>query len=211
MPSDLRLGVLGYITTDNASQTTETRLSADCAGISTLDPVKMSEFLSEGVGSIDITTNRYFNGINAIQYGSGLSLAEINDQGSSPPYSAVIGNLTTGNNQADFWFNFEGLTNTPGEPGYRFYRIGTNPRNFTYSRVSGVTTNGQTYTWAHEFQPSSNLDWTVNIDAAGHQISANDSALLCEVKCRFYDHGYNSGTPDYNTWLYQEFYRTTFG
>lgn len=216
MPSDLSLGVLGYITADNASQTTETRLSADCAGtddplFSTLDSVKMSEFITDGVDSIDITTNRYFNNINAVQSGGGLSLAELNADGASPPYSAIIGNSTTGNSQANFNFNFGGLTNTPGEPGSRFYRIGTNPRNFTYSKVSGVTTDGQTYTWAHEFQPSSNLDWTVNIDAAGHQVSANDSALFCEVKCKFYDYGYNSGTLDYDTWLYQEFYRTAFG
>jgi len=199
----------------------ETRLSADCAGtddplFNTLAPVKMSEFLTDGVTTIDMKTNRYFNGIGAVQPGGGQTLNTLNTPaifggGPTPPYTAIIGNSTTENGQADFWFNFGGLTNTPGEPGYRFYRIGTNPHNFTYSRVSGVTSDGATYTWAHEFQPSSNLDWTVNINASGHPIESYLDQLYCEVKCKFYDHGYNGGTPNYDTWLYMAFYRTAPG
>jgi len=115
--------------------------------------------------------------------------------------------LTLANDQTtNFYLEFLDLSGTPGEPGYRFNRIGTTAGNFTYGRLQGIY-GGH---WAHHFEPVSDLDWTVQINADG-SIPFIQSAIYCRVSYKFYDHGYNNGTTNYNTALQQAFWRSTYG
>lgn len=169
MPNNLKLGVLGRATGANPYTTMETSLASDCAG-TTSGPVKMSEFLTDGVSSVTLDDTSIAN-----------------------------------NQSANFYYNFLGLTDTPGEPGYRFNRIGTTAGNFTYGRLSGVNQTG----WVHQFIPASDLDWTVQIQAVSFLFFTQ--VINCSVQTRFYDHGYNSDSSNYNTYITQNFVRSALG
>jgi len=105
----------------------------------------------------------------------------------------------------DFYYSFSGLSTTLGEPGYRFNRIGTTAGNFTYNRLSGVNALG----FVHQFIPASDLDWGVQIQALG--IVFLIQVTNCSVQTKFYDHGYNHESSNYDTYFTQNFNRSAFG
>jgi hypothetical protein len=114
-----------------------------------------------------------------------------------------VGQTLANNEIANLYLNFSGITNTPGDPGYRFNRIGTTAGNFTYARLEG--TYGSY--WAHHFEPSGDLDWTVQVHA-DQNLPLIQSAIYCRISYKFYDHGYNSGTTNYNQEYQLAFWRS---